>query len=47
MILIGLLGVINCGDELTEQPLALTSSKTMGDSNNTPTQMMYKLISIS
>lgn len=53
MILVGLLGVIKCGDPIADQPLAttmslpLTSAKQIGDPKNTPTQMMYNVICMS
>jgi hypothetical protein len=46
MILIGLLGVINCGEPLEAVPPA-NSNKLIGDSSNTPKNMFYSVISIS
>ena len=51
LILVGLLGVINCGDLDADSTPAtnstLTSTKKMGDPSHNPTQMMYNVISMS
>jgi len=51
LILLGLLGVTNCGDQAaaetaTKQTL-VARSKAMGDPASSPTQMMYNVMSIS
>lgn len=42
MILIGLMGVIKCGEEPAE--VALASSKLIGDPSKPPTEIMYNVL---
>lgn len=43
MILVGLMGVIKCGDE-PEAQAQTGSSKLIGDSSKAPTQIFYNVV---